>query len=262
MAEERYCAYDCKFCYVNGPFNRYAKRDVDEIFTWLSEHRGEYSIVYVSGDTDSFAPPRTAEALHLLRLLFRLDVDVLFTTRHVFSGADRSELTDIANDFDQARRLLIACVSVSQLHHPALEPLPIPSPRARLKQLADLKSRGITTALTIRPFIPAIPSEEYAEIARLGAAHADVVLGGDWYTDIDGFIETRTSEALGERAVGSSGTSVGELDFTASSVSWNSYTHPAAHRAVRDVCSSAKVPLFMRSAPAVEWLRGQRDAES
>ena len=58
-----YCTYKCRFCYVNGPYAKYSHRSPEEIIDWLTSRRDLYNIVYVSGDTDSFAPPRTADAI-------------------------------------------------------------------------------------------------------------------------------------------------------------------------------------------------------
>ena len=82
----RYCTYRCPFCYVNGEFDRYANLGPEGVLVWLEDRRDQFNIVYVSGDTDSFAPPRTDEGLALLSQLTSLDVDILFTTRYAFQA--------------------------------------------------------------------------------------------------------------------------------------------------------------------------------
>jgi hypothetical protein len=113
---------------VQGPFPKYASASVEEIVDWLRDRRDQYDIVYISGDTDSFAQPRTDDGLNLIEALLGLDVDVLFTTRYVFSIEELERLGSIASRYRAQRLLLIGCISISQLHHPELEPHPIKSP--------------------------------------------------------------------------------------------------------------------------------------
>ena len=128
LSDSRYCPFSCQFCYVQGPFPKYKSAAPAEIVSWLQDRREQFQVIYVSGDTDSFAPGRTQLGLELLDALRQLGMDVLFTTRHVFSPGDRLALSSIADSYRRKGLLLIGCVSISQLHHPALEPLPIQSP--------------------------------------------------------------------------------------------------------------------------------------
>ncbi|MGH3559811.1 MAG: radical SAM protein, partial [Mycobacterium sp.] len=157
LTDSVYCTFKCKFCYVNGPYQKYARRTVDEILDWLYAARDKYDIIYVSGDTDSFAKPRTHDGLGLLSELTALKSDVLFTTRHVFSGQEREELQRIISAYAAIGKLFIPCISVSQLRHPALEPPPIASPEDRLEQIRWFHDNGAKVILTVRPFLPYIP---------------------------------------------------------------------------------------------------------
>jgi hypothetical protein len=253
--EVSYCSYRCRFCYVQGPFPKYASATVEETVDWLADRRDQYDIVYISGDTDSFARPRTQEGLNLIEALLALHVDVLFTTRYVFSDAELARLGSIASRYSAERLLLIGCVSISQLHHAKLEPPPIESPNRRIQLLCELKALGVITVLTIRPFIPSIPASEYCEIARLGGEVADVILGGDLYLDSNGTVfeniraatETMDLDALPSR--------VGGLDFSLSEEDWMTVAHRDAAEEVSLVCESLKKPFFMRSSAAIRWIR-------
>ena len=67
--------------------------EIPEIVEYLKEHRNEYNIVYISGDTDSFAPPRTSEGLTLLQSIAEnIDTDIQFTTRTTFSEEQLEKL--------------------------------------------------------------------------------------------------------------------------------------------------------------------------
>jgi len=249
-----YCTFKCPFCYVQGPFPRYQQgASVQDIISWLLSQREHYDIVYISGDTDSFAPPRTQEAIALIDALRRVDCDVLFTTRHLFTSREQHGLAVLARHYRQSRRLLIGCTSVSQLHHPGLEPDPIAAPATRLEQVATLRDLGIRSVLAIRPFIPDIPAAEYAEIAERGARSADIVLGGDWYVDPAGVILSQTQRVLGMTRARPSRRA--PLDFTDDATPWDFYVHDAAEAAVRAICAKYGRPFFMRSDPAIAYLR-------
>lgn len=249
-----YCTYSCPFCYVQGPFQRYQQgASVEEIVAWLEARRQNFTVVYISGDTDSFATPRTDQALDLLDALVALDVDVLFTTRHVFDSSARTRLSCIAESYRSRQRLLIGCVSVSQWNDPSLEPVPIATPTERLNQLAWFQTVGIISVLTIRPFIPAIEASDYATIARHGIDTCDLVLGSHWYVDPAGLILSQTEAALGRTIDKQSEITV--LDYTPGTERWHVFKHPSAEAAVLEVCRDAGRPFFMRSDPAIAHLR-------
>lgn len=257
VKHRNYCTFSCPFCYVQGPFPRYQRTtEPTEVVAWLEQRRDQFDTVYVSGDTDSFAPPRTEKALELLAGLLPLGCTILFTTRHLFDVRQRAALEEVASNYRAAGVQLIGCVSISQLHHPLLEPTPIASPEHRIEQLRWMRESGFVSILTIRPFIPGVPASEYAEIATRGADAADLVLGGDWYVDPAGIILTRTEQALGVEI--DSPSAKQSLDFTEDGTVWHVYTHPAARQAVSQVCREKGVPFFMRSDPALFHVRDLR----
>ena len=255
----RYCPYRCRFCYVQGPFPKYASATVGEIVSWLRERRDQYDIVYVSGDTDSFAQPRTSEGLSLLEALLSLKVDVLFTTRYVFTEQELERLRSIAIHYRALRLLLIGCVSISQIHHPDLEPPPIKSHYHRVQLLREMQAIGVVTALTVRPFIPSIPASEYCEIAELGSGAADVILGGDLYLDSEGSILRAIRAAVGSLDLETVESRIGTLDFSLNSDAWVTLTHAQAAVQVGALCEALGKPFFIRSAAAINWIRERRD---
>lgn len=259
VSNSRYCPYQCRFCYVQGPFPKYASATVDEIVRWLDARRDQYDIVYISGDTDSFAPPRTDEGLDLIEALLHLKVDVLFTTRHVFSDQELERLRRITTCYRTEGLLLIGCISISQLHHPELEPPPIKSPYCRAQLLHQLQTRGIVTALTIRPFIPSLPASEYAEIATIGSESADVVIGGDLYLDSEGAIRGAIRAATKSVDIEASIPHIAALDFSLSGEDWVTLEHPQAVEEVTAVCEALGKPFFMRSPGAISWIRERRN---
>lgn len=258
ISNSRYCPYQCRFCYVQGPFPKYASATVDEIIRWLDARRDQYDIVYISGDTDSFAQPRTDEGLDLIEALLRLKVDVLFTTRYVFGDSELERLRHITTRYREEGLLVIGCVSISQLHHPELEPPPIKGPYCRVQLLHQLQTRGIVTALTIRPFIPSLPASEYAEIATIGSESADVVIGGDLYLDSEGTIREAIRAATKSVDTEASKARIEALDFSLSGEDWITLEHPQAAEEVNAVCEALGKPFFMRSPGAISWIRERR----
>ena len=260
LTEKRYCPYQCKFCYVKGPFQKYKSAGVDEILQWLESHRGEYSTVYVSGDTDSFALPRTHLGLELLERLASFNVDVMFTTRHCFSTDELSYLANITNTFKANGNLLMGCMSVCQMDSPLLEPHPIADSIDRIENLRAWKRNGVVTFLTIRPLIKTIPEEEYEQIAKIGCDAADIVLAGHLYLDSHGIILNSIASINSEWATVLEQSAVKyDLDFTDTKESWLIVEHNSAELALKKVCADYGVPFFTRSGPAVEHVFADRE---
>jgi len=184
LNETRHCTYRCAWCYVQDDFISYAKLSVDEIINFLKTNRDNYKIIYVSGDTDSFAQPRTDEALDLLHTIAtEVQCDLLFTTRTTFSEAHYHKLERIVNEQNKNNKKLYACVSITRLSADSayLEPYPIPSPEERMIVLKRLNEIGATTVLALRPFLPIIDVNEYLTVIDKTKQFVDIVLGEDFY---------------------------------------------------------------------------------
>jgi hypothetical protein len=259
LSPKKYCTFSCPFCYVRADFGSYPTMDTDDILAWLRANRESFDIVYVSGDTDSFARPRTARALDLLQRLAELDVDVLFTTRHVFSERELDELASACVAVTAHGRSLIGCVSVAQLTVPHLEPRPIRPPAERLEQLERFRNLGIVNVLALRPFVPVVPEDDYIEIVRAAADYGtQVVLGEVWYADAAGVLEAGVF-----RGPVPAGVEVAEhtMDFDSNAAVWRVYPMDETRRLVARECSKYRLPFFMRSRPAIEFIRRARVSE-
>lgn len=257
LSKGKYCTYSCPFCYVGGDFLSYASLPIDEIVEWVKGVREPYDVIYVSCDTDSFAPPREAEALALLHELAQVGVDLLFTTRAPLADTTVAHMGKIAESMAARGRLLIGCVSFAQLSVPHLEPHPIPAPRERLALLGALNAAGLQTVMALRPFLPTVPLDDYRELVRLGAADTKVVLGGVWYHDRAGVLQgavmrERQLEPEEHEAV------MRRMDFDSNEAEWLVYEGAEVEATVRRACAAQRVPMFMRSRPAIEWLRDQQ----
>lgn len=253
LSPKRFCTYACEHCYVHAGFSQYPKLSIDGILDYLEDRRALYDIVYVSGDTDSFAKPRTAQGIELLRRLAFLQCDVLFTTRAPLTSDEVHAISLISERVKKQGNLFIGCVSITRLTSaPHIEPKPIPSPKTRIDVLKRLHDAGILTVLAIRPFLPIIPPDEYALIVEKCSPFVDIVLGEAWYCDADGVLEGRV---LGKDIKLSDDFTEKTMDFDKNGRIWKVYLGTEAERAVRKICGDLSIPFFMRSAPAVEYLR-------
>ncbi len=253
---KRFCTYACAFCYVHADFSPYPKLSAEEIREYLSRKAGLFDIVYVSGDTDSLAPPRTSDGLDLVEALATLGTDVLFTTRAPLGEAELDRLASISRRLEERGNLLFACISISRLRSaPHIEPRPVPSPEERLEVLRGLHERGVVSVLAMRPFLPVVPGDEYVELARLATPFVDVILGEVWYADKRGLLE---EQVLGGVESGGLDFEEHRMDFDDNDAVWKVWEGAHIRDAVAAYCAGAGVPFYMRSRPAVLHVRDAR----
>jgi len=232
---------------------------VDTIVDWLRRISEPFDIVYVSGDTDSFAPPRTAQGLDLLEGIAALEKDILFTTRAVFNDTQLDRLRRLNSTLQHAGRLLIGCVSVAQLTHPHLEPHPIPPPAQRLLQLHRFHEAGLAAILAMRPFLPVVAVEEYLELIDKAGRGVDAVLGEVWYADQSGVLEAGVFRGPTPSNVEFG---VHTMDFDANDALWKVYEPKDVIARVAAHCANRALPFFMRSKPAIDLLRSRSAPKS
>ena len=256
LSRKKHCTFSCPFCYVHAGFLAYEAMKLDEIVRWISTVTIPYDIIYVSGDTDSFARPRTDDAVTLMESLQTFNTDLLFTTRALLD--DHSLLTrlrDLSRRLRNNGKFLFGCVSIAQLHLPHLEPPPIPPPSERLAQLAQFKALGIVSVLAMRPFLPLVPSSEYLEIVELAGANVDLVLGEEWYSDLEGKLDALVFRG---QPIPEYPHELRKMDFDANGAIWKVYKAPKVIEDVGRACSLHNVPFFMRSRPAIEYIRSRQ----
>lgn len=251
ISKKRYCSYSCPFCYVDAGFLSYATMTIAETVEWLQSHKDEFSIIYVSGDTDSFAPPRMDKGVELLEALSEFEVDLLFTTRAVFRDDHLDKLSALSAKLSGVGRLLFGCVSIAQLNHSYLEPPPIAPPQDRIRQLENFKHLGLVSVHAMRPFLPVVPVAEYLELLALVKDKVDIVLGEVWYADSEGILEQAVFKGDAPKLDYTEHT----MDFDDNESIWKVYESKAVEVAVSQKCAELNVPFFMRSGPAIQWAR-------
>lgn len=255
LTNRKHCTYSCPFCYVNSHFASYPKLSQSDIISWLRSLPTEsYDVIYVSGDTDSFAPPRTQAGLNLLFELTKLNKDILFTTRMVFSKEQTRQLKSLAMECKKRRILLFGCVSIAQLHHPHLEPHPIAIPVKRANQLKVFKELGIISILAMRPFLPIVTPSEHKEILELCKDSIDIVLGESWYMDEEGELEKKVLKSNSRVTKYTHE----QMPFDNNNASWRVYHGLQSQEVCKQWSDTTGIPFFMRSRPAIEWARRSR----
>lgn len=256
LSEKKYCTYSCAFCYVNAEFDSYPSHSTTQIKQVLRAKLNLFDVVYVSGDTDSLAHPRTSEGIELIEALVELGTDVLFTTRAPLTDEHLDRLASINEKLTSQGNILFGCISIPRLRSaPHLEPIPIPLPEERLRILEGLHTRGIVSVLAIRPFLPIVPVEEYIELARIAAPFVDVILGEVWYADKGGILEEKVFNGVEEKL---SDYQEHQMDFDDNDAMWKVWEAKEVRKAVGQFCADTGVPFFMRSRPAILHVRETR----
>jgi len=257
LSKIRYCPFNCAFCYVQSlDFNRYSHWDNIRIITYLKKAKKNgksFNIIYISGDTDSFAPPRTEQGIKLLESLEELNIDITFTTRTTFNKKELIRLGAIAKRQKNKKLMFVAAISIPRLDSAThLESGNTPKPRERIQTLKNLKEKGLFTILAIRPFLPIIPINEYKQIIDLSKDFVDIVLGESWYTDKKGIIEKRVFQGPTPSNIEFISH---KMDFDYGGKEWKLWRANKEREAVEKFCRLHNIPFFMRSKPAFDLIR-------
>lgn len=251
LSQKKYCTYSCPFCYVHADFLSYATMTIDETIDWLKDNKSDFNIIYVSGDTDTFAAPRTNSGIELLERLTDFKVDILFTTRAVFNNEQLLKIGHIQNKQKENNKLLIGCVSIAQFNHQYLEPKPIPPPSERIEQLNNFLDLGLVSIFAMRPFLPVIPVEEYIQLINFAYGKFHILLGEVWYADKNGILEAGVIKDKSMKV----DYSEHKMDFDENTMMWKVFEAKEIKQAVEKKCNELNIPFFMRSKPAIEWAR-------
>lgn len=252
LTDKKYCPYNCAFCYVKSGFTKYTKMEIEDIIEFLIKNRKNYDIIYISGDTDSFAPPRTDKAIELIKRISEVvSVDIMFTTRTIFDIESLTKLRKINECMKTKNNKLIASISISRLYSANyIEPYPIPTPEERIETIKNLKENGLYTILATRPFLPIISANEYIQIIRKTQNYVDCVIGEVWYTNEELIENTCKDINIEEISFVDK-----KMDFDNNDIIWKCYEAKETVKEVAKYCNENNIPFYMRSQPAVEYIR-------
>lgn len=254
-SDNMYCPYRCAFCYVQDGFMSYIKLDVSEIVNFLVKNRENYNIIYISGDTDSFAPPRNKEGIKLLYdIVKNTDCDITFTTRSVFADSEYEQLSDIIKEHKKSGYKFIAGSSITRYSEDTayLEPAPIPSPEARIQHIKKMKRAGAITMLGLRPFLPVVNIHDYITILNKVYPDLDIALGECFYFIRNGKIQQRVfpsgiSEDIEENIIRNQ-----RMDFDDNKYMWDIWNSKEYEDFVAKHCKKLGIIFAMHSKEALE----------
>ncbi len=255
LNEKVHCPFRCAFCYVQDEFGSYASLEIDKIVDFLKKHKGEYDIIYVSGDTDSFASPRTQKGLDLLHaIVTEVDCDVEFTSRTVFSDEEYRQFKVIIDIQKEKGYRFYAGVSITRYSEDTqyLEPHPIPSPDSRIEHIKIMKKLGAITMLGLRPFLPVVNIADYITILDKLYPDLDIALGECFYFIRDGKIQERVfldgiPDWIEQDIVRNQ-----IMDFDDNESLWDIWNSEKYERAVAAHCKKLGIIFSMHSAEAIE----------
>lgn len=255
LSQKRHCPYNCAFCYVQDDFSSYAKLSIDEIVEFLVKNRDKYNIIYVSGDTDSFAPPRTQEGINLLQSITNtVSCDITFTTRSVFAEKEYEQLEKIIWNHKKTGYKFIAGSSITRYSekNAYLEPKPIPSPDERIEHIRKMKEIGAITMLGLRPFLPVVDLNDYYTILDKVTPCLDIALGECFYFIRNGNIQHRVFPNGITEEYEKNITHNHKMDFDNNNSLWDIWDSKEYENKVSAYCKKLGIIFSMHSKQALE----------
>lgn len=255
LSQKRHCPYHCAFCYVQDDFSSYVKLDIDEIVEFLIKNRDKYNIIYVSGDTDSFAPPRTQQGIKLLRSIVNaVSCDITFTTRSVFTEEEYKQLAEIIQNHKKTGYKFIAGSSITRYSEKSayLEPAPIPSPDERIAHIKRMKKIGAITMLGLRPFLPVVDINDYYTILDKVYPHLDIALGECFYFIRNGNIQQRVFPNGLSKEYEKNITHNHKMDFDDNDSLWEIWDSEEYENKVAAYCKKLGIIFSMHSEQALK----------
>lgn len=250
----QHCPYRCAFCYVQDDFRSYAKLDIEQIVAFLISNRKKYNIIYVSGDTDSFAPPRSTLGIELLsRIVSAVQCDITFTTRSTFTEDEYKKLAEIISIQKESGYMFIAGSSITRYSENTsyLEPAPIPSPDERIIHVKKMKRLGAITMLGLRPFLPVVDVNDYITILDKVAPDLDIALGECFYFIPDGKIQQRVFPDGIPESIKNNVTHNQEMTFDDNNSLWDVWNSDEYEKTVSEYCHKKNIIFAMHSEEAL-----------
>lgn len=254
FTERKHCPFSCAFCYVQDGFCSYEKYKLEDIVDFLKENRANYNIIYISGDTDSFAAPRTDEGIQLLEMISKeIDCDLLFTTRTTFNENQYEKLREIASNQNSKNKHIFGCISITRYSKETeyLEPFPIPKPSERIAVLKKLHEIGIITVLAMRPFLPVVSIDDYIKLLDLSHGFVDIALGEHFYFMDNDKIEKRVFINGISSKYKENISKDNSMDFDFNDKKWNIWYSPYYEKMVAKKCEQLDIVFSMHSTEAI-----------
>jgi len=255
LTDHTYCPYRCAFCYVQDEFGSYVNLGLIEIIDFLVKNRDRYNIIYISGDTDSFAPPRAQQGIKLLGDIVKaVNCDLTFSTRSIFSDSEYEQLSEIIKEHQKSGYKFIAGSSITRYSASTtyLEPYPIPSPDERIQHIKKMKQLGAITMLGLRPFLPIVNMNDYAIILDKLHPDLDIALGECFFFIRGGNIQRRVFPDGISADVEKNIVRNQVMDFDDNDFLWDIWNSTEYEKFVADHCAKLGIIFAMHSKEALE----------
>ena len=255
LTASKHCPYSCAFCYVQDDFQSYPVCSEEQIIDFLQKEKDKYNIIYISGDTDSFAPPRTDRGLRLLlRISKEFDSDLLFTTRTVFNEEQITVIEEVVKNQKSKGKQIYACISITRYSNELayIEPFPIPLPDERISTIKNLHNVGATTVLALRPFLPIVPITDYITILEKTKGFVDIALGEHFYFIRGGKICQRVFKDGISVQIENDITRNNKMSFDVNNSDWDIWYSAEYEQAVREKCDELGIVFSMHSNEAIK----------
>jgi DNA repair photolyase len=255
FSTKQHCPYRCAFCYVQDDFSSYESLNIDNIIKYLKSNIDNYNIIYVSGDTDSFAPPRTKLGLKLLsNIVDVVKCDLLFTSRYVFNNSEYEQLARIITKQNSKGFKFYAGVSITRYSekNAYLEPFPIPKPDDRISHIKKMKSLGAITMLGLRPFLPVVEVNEYLTILDEAYPSLDIALGESFYFIRNGNVQKRVFPNGIPIEFENNISRNQRMDFDDNESLWDIWDSKVYEEIVENHCDKLNIVFSMHSNDAID----------
>jgi len=172
----RGCMHRCAFCSVRAapnfpgrlPLHIYADTP-ERVALELASKRQKPRAVFISPSTDPFPPhlESQTETVRVVRVLARFGIQAWLMTR----GFIRPAVMDALSALREHAKITIGLTTLDRRLQRVLEPLTA-SPRLRLRQIGQLKERGIRVQVAMEPLIPGVTDTRENIVAVFDALSA------------------------------------------------------------------------------------------
>jgi hypothetical protein len=217
-----------------------------------------FDVICISGDTDCFLDADAGLELITGAVRRTPYADVMFTTRLVPEDAVIRTLCELAAEMATRHQLLLPGISLVCMRVPNFSERSkrMPSTEARIEFLTRLTAGGMACMLALRPTFPfaLVGRDEVRTMIRLAKDSAAVILGEVMLLDAQGELAGR----LG-LDITNPDDRIGRLTFLDQPGSWQKRTLYDEVAYAAEVSHEYRVPYFLRSGQALEYIRRNWD---
>jgi DNA repair photolyase len=250
------CPFGCRYCYTREGTVGLGRVPIEDILCRLGAFMREtpFATIQLGYDGDPFARPE--RGLVLLEKLASLHKHVNFSTKAWLEGTILDRLGALRRRMAAEGKTLSALVSLSCWDSAPLVEPHTPSPRERMRTVANLRRMGLPVFIVIRPVLPQIAEDEYRRIVTEGLlAGGEGFIVGPLYADSRGrfvrFIEPDVLSTVPGKTA--------PVSWSAHAPTWTRYEDPLRLERLIQMIEEQGGHAFQSSAQVMRLLE-QREA--